>query len=154
MFSVLELESLLSQGLPHSGPLHIPFPWLTAVHDYDKPLAAALGWAVNVRTQAVVKRGPVPRTECMLKTLLQAPPPYWPRRKCKLCLWISHQLFFSWNIFKSDRENAFPLEWNSTLLQSGFDLLNSGTGYWGRLQIASLKGLSKENNQLPMMSSR
>lgn len=41
---------------------------------------------------------------------------------------------------KSDKENAFPLEWNSTLLQSEFDLVNDGTGYWGRLQIASIKG--------------
>ena len=30
---------------------------------------------------------------------------------------------------KSDKENAFPLEWNPTLLQAEFDLINNGTGY-------------------------
>ena len=30
---------------------------------------------------------------------------------------------------KSDKENVFPLEWNPTLLQAEFDLINNGTGY-------------------------
>lgn len=56
--------------------------------------------------------------------------------------------------FKSDKENAFPLEWNPTLLQSESDLINKGTGYGERLQIISLKGFSKENNHLSMINTR
>lgn len=51
--------------------------------------------------------GPVPRTECMLQTLLQAPPPYWPRHKCKLCLWIYNKLFSN-GTFKIRQRKCFP----------------------------------------------
>lgn len=133
--------------ISHSVPVTDWCAWLW------QRLGSLTGLGLCVRLRLSLNGGREPRTECMMKTLLQAPPPYWPRHKCKLCLWIDHKLFLMEH-FKSDKENAFPLEWNPTLLQSEFNLINNGTGYWGTLQITSLKGFYKENNHLSMMSPR
>lgn len=110
--------------------------WLTDVHDYDKHLATRLGeaWVWGLRLS--LNWGLEPRTECML----QAPPSYWPRHKCKLYLWTFHKLLFFIEHFKLDKESALPMEWDCSALQSESYLINHGTGYWERLQIVSLKG--------------
>lgn len=43
-------------------------------------------------------------------------------------------------LFKLDKENALPMEWNCTALQSESYLINHGVGYCERLQILSLRG--------------
>lgn len=61
-------------------------------------LGRLIGWGLWVwRVRLSIVRGLVPKTEYMLKMLLQVLTPYLPRYKCKLYLQFFYKLLFLWN---------------------------------------------------------